>query len=80
MGVVQIALAVFFEVGLVPSTALETESRRRDQAAQLGFAAFRAVRQGRITHALDFFKFVLAGTASVFVDGHGVTPVKTSEV
>ena len=80
MGVVQVPLAVFFEIGLVPAAALKTETRCRNQAAQCGRTALGAMAQWLIAHALEFLQFVVTVNASIFVNGHGITPVKTVQV
>jgi len=44
------------EISLIPAATLEAETRRRNQAVQLGFAAFRTLPQRRIRSCAGFFQ------------------------
>jgi len=75
----QILLTALFEVGLVPATALEPKTRRRDLLLQAAFTAFRAIRQGGITDFLDCLQLVATVFTLIFIDRHIDSPNSSSD-
>jgi hypothetical protein len=71
-----IFLGAALEVGFVPAAAFQTEAGRRNFFDQLGFAARRAMNQRLVAELLQGFVFMPAGLALIFVNWHGIAPVK----
>jgi hypothetical protein len=70
----EIFLFSALEVGLIPTTTLQTESDSGDLLLQRKLAALRTLLQWRVTHLLYGFQSMGTGIATVFVYGHGQLP------